>query len=107
MFAHGWIKGAAHITGGGIPGNLPRVLPPRKRAWIDRRTWKSPAIFGLIQKIGRVSQEEMDRTFNNGLGMILVVAKADINAVTRSLAKMGETHFLVGDIRNGDRGVSF
>jgi len=107
MFAHGWIKGAAHITGGGIPGNLPRILPPGKRAWIDRRTWKSPAIFGLIQTIGRVSQKEMDQTFNNGLGMILVVAKADIDAVTRSLTKIGEGHFLIGDIRNGDRGVSF
>jgi phosphoribosylformylglycinamidine cyclo-ligase len=107
MFARGLIKGAAHITGGGIPGNLPRILPPGKLARIDRRTWKPPAVFGLIQKTGRISQDEMDRTFNNGLGMILVVAKANVDAVTRSLDKMSESHFLIGDIRNGGRGVSF
>ena len=107
MFARGLIKGAAHITGGGIPGNLPRILPPGKRALIGRCTWKAPAVFGLIQKIGRISQDEMDRTFNNGLGMILVIGKTHVDAVTRALHKMGEPHFLIGDIRKGDRGVSF
>jgi len=107
LFSRGLIKGAAHITGGGIPGNLPRVLPQGRRAWIDRRTWESPAVFGLIQKAGRISQDEMDRTFNNGLGMIMVVGKTDVDAVTRSLHKMGEPHFLIGDIRKGNRGVSF
>jgi len=107
LFSRRLIKGAAHITGGGIPGNLPRVLPQGRRAWIDRRTWESPAVFGLIQKAGRISQDEMDRTFNNGLGMILVVGKTDVDAVTRSLHKMGEPHFLIGDIRKGNRGVSF
>lgn len=107
MFARGLIKGAAHITGGGIPGNLPRILPPGRRALIDRRTWKVPPIFGLIQKTGRISQDEMDRTFNNGLGMIWVIGKTHVDAVTRALHKMGEPHFLIGDIRKGDRGVSF
>jgi phosphoribosylformylglycinamidine cyclo-ligase len=61
----------------------------------------------LIQKTGRISQDEMDRTFNNGLGMIWVIGKTHVDAVTRALHKMGEPHFLIGDIRKGDRGVSF
>jgi phosphoribosylformylglycinamidine cyclo-ligase len=107
LFSRHALKGAAHITGGGIPGNLPRILPQGRRAWIDRRAWVVPPIFGLIEKIGPISQDEMDRTFNNGLGMILVVGKTNVDAVTRSLRKMGEPHFLIGDIRKGSRGVSF
>ena len=107
LFSRYAIKGAAHITGGGIPGNLPRILPEGRRAWIDRRAWKAPPIFDLIRRIGRVSLAEMDRTFNNGLGMILVVGKKDLDGVTRSLKKMGERHFVIGKIRKGNRGVSF
>ena len=107
LFSRGLIKGAAHITGGGIPGNLPRILPEGRRAWIDRGPWEVPAVVGLIPKIGRIPQNELDRTFNNGLGMILVVGKTDVDAVTRSLHKRGEPHFLIGEIRKGSRGVSF
>src|SRR5262245_53193890 len=66
IFARHPIKGAAHITGGGIPGNLPRVLPTGARAWIERGSWPVPPIFHLIQKIGAVAQADMDETFNNG-----------------------------------------
>jgi phosphoribosylformylglycinamidine cyclo-ligase len=101
------IKGMAHITGGGIPGNLPRVLPDGRRAWINRRSWAVLPIFELIQKLGGISQAEMDRTFNNGLGMILVVGKREAAGVERSLKKMGEKYFRIGDIRKGARGVTF
>jgi phosphoribosylformylglycinamidine cyclo-ligase len=107
LFANYPIKGAAHITGGGIPGNLPRILPGGRRAWIDRRCWPVPPIFDLIQKIGRIPQEEMDRTFNNGLGMILVLGRQHVNGATAMLNKMREKHFLIGEIRKGARGVSF
>jgi len=83
------IKGIAHITGGGIPGNLPRILPRGKRARLERHSWPVPAIFQLIQRSGSISQAEMDRTFNNGLGMILVVGKSDVDGVKRSVRKMG------------------
>jgi phosphoribosylformylglycinamidine cyclo-ligase len=106
LFTNYPIKGAAHITGGGITGNLPRVLPQGIRAWIERGAWPVPAIFGLIQKIGRVSQEEMDRTFNNGLGMILAVSKSRAEGVVQALKQMGERCFVVGEIRKGARGVS-
>jgi phosphoribosylformylglycinamidine cyclo-ligase len=101
------IKGAAHITGGGIPGNLPRILPEGRRAWIDRRSWPVPPVFDLIQKIGHVSRAEMDRTLNNGLGMILIVGKQRVDDVTSLLKKMHERHFLIGEIQKGRRAVVF
>jgi phosphoribosylformylglycinamidine cyclo-ligase len=101
------IKGAAHITGGGIPGNLPRILPAGRGAWIDRRSWPVPPVFDLIQKIGRVSRAEMDRTFNNGLGMILVVDKCDVDGVTAMLKKTRESYFPIGEIKAGRRQVTF
>jgi phosphoribosylformylglycinamidine cyclo-ligase len=73
-------KAAAHITGGGILGNLPRCLPEGLGARIDRAAWKQPAIFGLIQKRGRITDDEMLGTFNMGLGMILIVEPAMVPA---------------------------
>ena len=101
------IRGIAHITGGGVPGNLPRILPEGRRAWIRRGSWPAPPIFGLIRRCGPVSQAEMDRTFNNGLGMILIVGKREVDGVERSLKSMGEKYFLIGEIRKGERGVQF
>jgi phosphoribosylformylglycinamidine cyclo-ligase len=95
------IKGAAHITGGGITGNLPRVLPKGRAAVIERGSWTVPPVFTLIQKIGAIAPDEMDRTFNNGLGMILVVGKKQADGVGRRLKKMGEKFCIVGEIRNG------
>ncbi|HEV2029704.1 MAG TPA: phosphoribosylformylglycinamidine cyclo-ligase [Candidatus Dormibacteraeota bacterium] len=71
-------KGAAHITGGGILGNLPRCLPDRLGARLDRKAWDVPPIFELIRKRGRIADDEMNGTFNMGLGMILVVDPADV-----------------------------
>jgi len=71
-------KGAAHITGGGILGNLPRCLPEGLGARLDRRAWQSPPVFELIRKRGRVSNDEMNGTFNMGLGMVLVCSRDDV-----------------------------
>jgi len=71
-------KGAAHITGGGILGNLPRCLPDRLGARLNREAWEVPPIFELIRKRGRIANDEMNGTFNMGLGMILVVDPADV-----------------------------
>ncbi len=106
LFTQFPIKGAAHITGGGITGNLPRVLPNGRRAWIERGSWPVPPIFDLIRKAGHVAQAEMDRTFNNGLGMILVVGKKDADGVQRTLRRMNERCFVIGEIRKGMRGAS-
>lgn len=101
------IKGIAHITGGGIPGNLPRILPHGRQAWIGRSRWPVPPVFDMIRRFGGVAQNEMDRTFNNGLGMILVVGRKDVSGIERALKKMGEKYFLIGEIRKGPRGVRF
>ena len=106
LFGEFRIKGAAHITGGGISGNLPRVLPQGRHAVIERTSWPVPPIFGLIQKIGGVAQPEMDGTFNMGLGMILVVAKQDADRVVGTLKRMGERSFVVGEIRQGSKGAT-
>jgi phosphoribosylformylglycinamidine cyclo-ligase len=99
------VKGAAHITGGGITGNLPRVLPRDARALIDRDSWPVPPIFGLIQRIGRVSQAEMDRTFNNGLGMILVVGREHADGVVQLIKRNREKCYVIGEICKGARGT--
>jgi phosphoribosylformylglycinamidine cyclo-ligase len=105
LFARYPIKGAAHITGGGIIGNLPRVLPRGRRAVIERGSWTVPPVFDLIQKIGAIEQDEMDRTFNNGLGLILVVGRKHADSVRQTLKRMGEKSFVIGDIRDGGRGA--
>jgi phosphoribosylformylglycinamidine cyclo-ligase len=97
------VKGAAHITGGGITGNLPRVLPPGCRAVIERQSWPVPGVFGMIQEIGAIAQDEMDRTFNNGLGMILVIGKSRAEAVRQAITKMGEKSYVIGEIKKGTR----
>jgi phosphoribosylformylglycinamidine cyclo-ligase len=71
-------KGAAHITGGGIPGNLPRCLPEGLGARLNKAAWEVPKIFDEIQRHGSVSDDEMWGTFNMGLGMILVVDRSDV-----------------------------
>jgi phosphoribosylformylglycinamidine cyclo-ligase len=73
-------KGAAHITGGGILGNLPRCLPDGLGARLDRKSWNEPPIFGLLRKRGKIADDEMFRTFNMGLGMILVMDPKDVPA---------------------------
>lgn len=80
------LRGIAHITGGGIPGNVPRVLPEALGARIDRSAWDVPPIFRLIQARGGVSDEEMYRTFNMGLGLVLAVAPEDADSVRSQLA---------------------
>jgi phosphoribosylformylglycinamidine cyclo-ligase len=100
------IKAAAHITGGGIVGNLPRVLPSGVRASLKRRSWPEPPVFDIIRRLGRVPQAEMDRTFNNGLGMILIVGRRSADAVVATLRDMGEPSYVVGEIRRGPRGAT-
>ncbi|MDA0364273.1 MAG: phosphoribosylformylglycinamidine cyclo-ligase [Chloroflexi bacterium] len=79
------IHGIAHITGGGIPGNLPRILPDTLAAAIDRASWELPAVFELIRRTGSIEESEMFSTFNMGAGMILAVAEADASDVLEAL----------------------
>jgi len=81
----GHVKGMAHITGGGIPGNVARILPEGLSARFDRDSWRVPPIFGLIQKTGRISDDEMYHVFNMGLGMVLVCSEEGASAVQQAL----------------------
>jgi len=92
------VHALAHITGGGLPGNVPRVLPANTRAVIDSRSWQRPAIFDWLQQGGNVQSDEMYRTFNCGVGMVLAVAPGDVESATRILGDAGETVFRIGRI---------
>ncbi|HLW60848.1 MAG TPA: phosphoribosylformylglycinamidine cyclo-ligase [bacterium] len=100
------IHGIAHITGGGLAGNLVRILPQGCRATIVRGRWSVPPIFPLIQRRGRVDDAEMFRTFNMGLGMLLVVPGAMGDAAAAHLDRLGERASVVGGIAAGPRGVA-
>jgi phosphoribosylformylglycinamidine cyclo-ligase len=92
------IKAIAHITGGGIPGNLPRVLPRTVTAVIRTAAWVPPPIFSLIERLGPVSRREMFRTFNMGIGMILVLAPRDEQTVHAHCRRRGVRSFTIGEI---------
>ena len=94
----GAIKGLAHITGGGLPGNVPRCLPAGTRAVLDGRRWQPPAVFQWLRDVGHVPDADMLDTFNCGLGMVIVVAAADAERVRASLTASAATVLTVGTI---------
>ncbi|MCJ7547471.1 MAG: phosphoribosylformylglycinamidine cyclo-ligase [Deltaproteobacteria bacterium] len=94
------IKGMAHITGGGMPGNTIRILPAGSKAVIKKARWEIPPIFKLIEK-GSVPEEEMWRTFNNGIGMALVVAAAEAEGIVHEARHLGEDAFVIGEVVSG------
>ena len=97
----GLVKAAAHITGGGLPGNLPRVLPEGSVAALDARAWTPPPVFGWLARTGGVAAEEMLRVFNCGIGMAVVVAAGQAEAATALLTEQGETVRRIGTIEAG------
>jgi phosphoribosylformylglycinamidine cyclo-ligase len=101
------VSAMAHITGGGITENLPRVLPRGVAAVIDMGSWQIPPIFEHLQQLGNVPQEEMFRTFNMGLGMLLVVPSKKFKKAQTVLERAGEKAFTVGRIVKGDRKVLY
>jgi phosphoribosylformylglycinamidine cyclo-ligase len=100
----GLLRAAAHITGGGLPGNAPRVVPEGLEIVVDR-AWPVPPVFLWLARTGGVVTEEMLRVFNCGVGMVLVVADAD--AAEGVLAEMGETAVRLGRVARGEAGVRF
>ncbi|MFM7202656.1 MAG: phosphoribosylformylglycinamidine cyclo-ligase [Myxococcota bacterium] len=96
------VLGMAHITGGGLLENVPRILPPKCQAVIHRGSWPMPAVFPWLQSLGAVSDEEMHRVFNMGLGMVLVVPQAEASELMARLKGLGEQPFLVGEVVRKD-----
>ncbi|VGO10682.1 Phosphoribosylformylglycinamidine cyclo-ligase [plant metagenome] len=99
LAAHGTaIKGLAHITGGGLLDNVPRILQPGLQARLHRDAWQMPELFSWLQREGGVADEEMHRVFNCGIGMVVVVPAAEADAVTQTLRAQGETVSVLGEI---------
>jgi phosphoribosylformylglycinamidine cyclo-ligase len=107
LLASPWLKGLAHITGGGITDNLPRILPQGTAAEIRRGSWPVLPVFEYLQTKGSVDEGEMYRTFNMGIGMILVVSEEDVPAVEKHFASCGEPCYSLGSIIPGDGTVQY
>lgn len=101
------VKGMAHITGGGLIENIPRMLPDHLRAEVDCETWPLPQVFKWLRKTGELKNEEFARVFNTGLGMVVVVTAENVDEAVRQLESAGEKAYIVGKLikREGDEGV--
>jgi len=104
IVARGWVSALAHITGGGIPGNLPRVLPTAVKAQIDLASWPVPSIFKYLAKLGKIDTDELLQSFNMGVGMILVVPPKNVKSVEADLKKRREKFFRIGRIERSESG---
>jgi phosphoribosylformylglycinamidine cyclo-ligase len=108
LLGRGLIKGMAHITGGGITDNLPRVLPAGIGARVNRAAWRVPPLFRWLGESGRVPEYDLRRSFNMGIGMILVVAAKDVDATRQVLLDAGEANSVViGDTVKGEPAVEY
>ena len=107
LIASGALYGMAHITGGGFTDNIPRILPRGVSARIDVGTWPVLPVFRYLQREGRVADDQMFRTFNMGIGMVLVVPLHRENEVVAHLDKMGEKHYRIGEVVRGNRRVIY
>jgi phosphoribosylformylglycinamidine cyclo-ligase len=104
IVAKGWVSALAHITGGGIPGNLPRVLPSGVKARIDLASWPVPPIFKYLAKLGKIESGELLESFNMGVGMILAAPAAHVKLVEADLKRRREKFFRIGRIERSDSG---
>ena len=98
------LKGASHITGGGIVGNLPRCFPKGVAAVVDTGSWTRPAVFDWLQQAGNVAQDEMWRVFNCGVGFIAIVPRLKVEAALASLKKSKLKPFVMGEIVKAVKG---
>ena len=100
------IKACSHITGGGFYENVPRMLPEGKQAVIRKDSYEVPSIFKLMAKKGQVEEKMMYNTYNMGLGMVLAVDPADVDKTMEAIKAAGETPYVVGEIKDGEKGVT-
>ena len=102
----GAVKALAHITGGGLLENMPRVLPAGLHAAIDAGAWPQPRLMAFLQAQGNIEPGELARTFNCGVGMAVIVSEGDVKSVTQAMDNAGETAFVIGRIESGERGCT-
>lgn len=101
------VRGLAHITGGGLVDNLPRILPPGRRAFLRRGSWEIPPVFPWLQRLGNIDNDEMDRVFNRGIGYTMVVSRYFADSIQRQLREDRIPTWIIGEIRDGEPGVDF
>jgi phosphoribosylformylglycinamidine cyclo-ligase len=106
LLDRGLIKGLAHITGGGLTDNIPRILPEGTAVKINKDSWSVPPLFELLRRLGNVSDSEMYRTFNMGIGMVIVCSRDDARAIANHLEAHGEKFYEIGNVVKGNREVS-
>jgi phosphoribosylformylglycinamidine cyclo-ligase len=99
------IKGCSHITGGGFYENIPRMLPDGIVASVKKDSYEVPAIFKLMAKKGDIAEEMMYNTYNMGLGMVLAIDPADVDKTLAAIAAAGETAYVIGETKAGEKGV--
>ena len=93
------VHGMVHVTGGGLTGNLPRILPQDCQAALNLNSWPVPPIFQILQKAGNITQKEMYRVFNMGIGLVLVVPPAEVDAMMRMAKEFSDSGYIIGEIR--------
>jgi phosphoribosylformylglycinamidine cyclo-ligase len=103
----GVIKGLAHITGGGLVENIPRILPSNVDVAIKEGSWPALPVFDLMRKIGNVPREDMLRTFNLGIGMVVIISPQFLQFVRDQLSFAREPHYIIGEVVDGDGQVKF
>ncbi len=99
------VKGCSHITGGGFYENIPRMLPDNAVAVVDKNSYEVPAIFKMLQRTGNIAEEMMYNTFNMGVGMVLAIDAADVDATLKALEASGDKAFVLGKVEAGEKGV--
>jgi phosphoribosylformylglycinamidine cyclo-ligase len=101
------VRGLAHITGGGLVDNIPRVLPQKTRVYLRRNSWPIPPVFPWLQRLGEIEQAEMDRVFNQGIGFVMIVSPFFAESIRRQLREDRVPSFEIGEVREGEPGVEF
>lgn len=100
------VRGCSHITGGGFYENIPRMLPEDKCAVIEKKSYPIPPIFAMLAREGNIEEKMMYNTYNMGLGMVLAVSPEDVDKTLESAKRAGDTPYIVGKIKNGEKGVT-
>jgi phosphoribosylformylglycinamidine cyclo-ligase len=101
------VRGLAHITGEGLEGNVPRVLPPGRRVFLRKGSWPVPPVFGWLQRLGSVPEAEMYRVFNMGVGFVVIASPYYAESIQRQLQEDRVPTWVIGEVREGEPGVEF
>jgi len=101
------VRGLAHITGGGLIDNLPRVLPPNRRVVLRRDSWPVPPVFPWLRRLGNIEESEMRRVYNMGIGFAMIVSPYFADSIQRQLAEDRVSSFVIGDVIEGEAGLDW